>query len=236
MSKKVGSAQSGPAPKTPEAKRLEHVRKIRGVRSLSEFWRRLVKEQEDGDSFSVSYAAARNYHYDRSPPAAYLVRVAEVYDIRLSWLLTGDGEPTEMDELIRREREVAEGELTPIEKATERIVTDRLRSEFVLYDELAAYAKTMVWQAITVVGSDIYNRTERDGSHPEYVETGAATSAAAGIVGKSLAGPLLLLPGRWIDPDALDHYAVAMCQALMHACTRSPDMPNAGDVDVEESA
>ena len=223
MSKKVASAQSGPAPKTPEAKRLEHVRKIRGVRSLSEFWRRLVKKRTPDDSFSVSYAAARNYHYDRSPPASYLVRVAEVYDIRLSWLLTGDGEPTEMDEIIKSGRKSAEDEIMPIDEERERVVTERLREAFVLYDDLAPHAMTMVWQAIAVVGAEIYNSMERDGPHPEDVWTLAASLTAAQIVGTSLAGPMLLLPDRLISADSFNHYAVCMCQALMHACAPSPD-------------
>ena len=91
MSKTKQAPRPGPAPKTEMAQRLEHVRKMRGIPTLSEFHRKLIEPRDEGDAFQVSYAAARNYHYDRDAPASYLVRVADVFGVRLRWLLTGEG-------------------------------------------------------------------------------------------------------------------------------------------------
>jgi hypothetical protein len=61
--------------------------------SLRSFWQRLREGWDDG----VSYEAVRGYHYDREPPAAYLARVAQVFGVRLEWLITGTGPQTNLD-------------------------------------------------------------------------------------------------------------------------------------------
>jgi hypothetical protein len=86
--------QPAPAPKTSIAKRLEHVRATNGLESLLEFHQRLTAPHGSREGpFDVSYSAVRNYHFDREPPLSYLRRVAEVFGVRLAWLVTGEGEP-----------------------------------------------------------------------------------------------------------------------------------------------
>lgn len=96
--------------------RLKHVQDIRGVATLKEFHERL-----GGEEF-VSYGAVRNYHFiasdrtgrepkrqfgqdipadERVAPAPYLAAVARTFDVRLEWLVTGEGPVTE-EEYRRR--------------------------------------------------------------------------------------------------------------------------------------
>lgn len=86
-------ARRAPAPKTETAKRLEYVRALSRLPSLRAFHAHLAKNWQKTDG-SVSYEAVRNYHYDREPPAQYLARVAAVFGVPLTWLVTGEGQPT----------------------------------------------------------------------------------------------------------------------------------------------
>lgn len=83
-------ARPAPAPTTGTAKRLEYVRtEVARLPSLRSFWARLLEGWEG----AASYEAVRSYHFNREPPASYLARVAEVFDMRLEWLVTGQGSP-----------------------------------------------------------------------------------------------------------------------------------------------
>jgi hypothetical protein len=93
MSRIRRPARPAPPPKTETAKRLEHVRTQNGLPSLRSFWQRLQDGWEDG----ASYEAVRGYHWNREPPAAYLARVAQVFGVRLEWLITGTGPQTNLD-------------------------------------------------------------------------------------------------------------------------------------------
>ena len=78
--------------------RLEWVRKTHGFRDLRPFWRRVAAPHQGDDGYSISYDAVRTYHVvGREAPAAYLARVADVFGIRLVWLVTGRGLPTEAE-------------------------------------------------------------------------------------------------------------------------------------------
>lgn len=72
---------------TGYAKRLEHVRQLRGFRNVKAFWRALIADA----AYEVSYTAAVSYHLDVPPPVHYLSRVADVCSVRLEWLATGRG-------------------------------------------------------------------------------------------------------------------------------------------------
>ena len=84
-------ARPAPPAEMPSAKRLEDVRAWAGVPSLRGFWQQLAENWMEG---RVSYEAVRNYHYDREAPAAYLARVAKVFNVSLVWLITGDDHMT----------------------------------------------------------------------------------------------------------------------------------------------
>ena len=77
-----------PAPSIPEAERLETLRldHLSGM-SLAEFHRQLTSS----GSYRVSYAAVRNYHSHRKAPVDYYAQVSRVFDVRLEWLLFGEG-------------------------------------------------------------------------------------------------------------------------------------------------
>jgi hypothetical protein len=66
------------------AGRLEAVRSRTGLR-LTDFRKRLL----EGGEYEVSYQAVQNYHFDRSAPIDYLVRVAEVFGADFTYLATG---------------------------------------------------------------------------------------------------------------------------------------------------
>jgi hypothetical protein len=89
------------SPSIPEAKRLETLRleQLNGM-SLAEFHRRLTAS---GD-YRISYAAVRNYHTNRKAPVDYYARVSRVFDVRLEWLLFGDGEMTPPLQMARDSR------------------------------------------------------------------------------------------------------------------------------------
>lgn len=104
------------------ARRLDDVRKAVGVRGVRPFWLGLgtkengpevVTWDSHGETRRVAYSAARLYHSmtrgeHREPPAFYLARVAEVYGVRLEWLLNGEGEmlhsEAEANERVEAER------------------------------------------------------------------------------------------------------------------------------------
>ncbi|MEX2528550.1 MAG: hypothetical protein WEA09_13020 [Gemmatimonadota bacterium] len=78
------------------ARRLEAVRAHTGFPSIRSFWSKLDEGWTEG---SLSYEAARHYHYDRDAPTAYLWRIMEVFpDIRLPYLMAGDGPMTKQEE------------------------------------------------------------------------------------------------------------------------------------------
>lgn len=93
-----------PTPTKPMARRLEHVRTSEaGGIPLAEFHRRLCEGWPADLGRPASYEAARTYHYNRDAPAAYLARVAATFGVRLQWLATGEGAPTEAE--VRRKEE-----------------------------------------------------------------------------------------------------------------------------------
>ena len=75
-------------PAIPEAKRLEYLRLsyLDGM-SLAEFHRLLT---ESGD-YKISYAGVRNYHSIRKAPVDYYAQVSRIFEVRLEWLLFGEG-------------------------------------------------------------------------------------------------------------------------------------------------
>jgi hypothetical protein len=76
-------------------KRLEHVREVRGLRSVRKVQQRLKSQL----GYEVSYPSVRAYHVgEREPPAEYFVRFAELTGARLEWLLTGREPIFERDE------------------------------------------------------------------------------------------------------------------------------------------
>jgi hypothetical protein len=93
-----GRAGKKKAPERAISARLEHVRGRFGYKSRRAFWQALC----DGWDDPVSYEAVRMYHWKRQPPPSYLARVAEVFGVRLEWLITGEGRITEAEEEAAR--------------------------------------------------------------------------------------------------------------------------------------
>lgn len=99
MTKGISGRRPAPEPVTQMARRLEAIRKRFGVPSLRAFHARLAEGWDSENA--VSYEAVRNYHYDRDAPAAYLARVAEVFDVRIGYLVSGEGGMTAEEERAR---------------------------------------------------------------------------------------------------------------------------------------
>ena len=89
----LSHSHPSPPPQNEISARLEDIRQQKLIPTVKEFWTRLQKWADDGDEEFVSYASARLYHYDRTPPIAYLLRVSRVFSVSLWWLATGEGEP-----------------------------------------------------------------------------------------------------------------------------------------------
>lgn len=80
--------------------RLEAVRADAGL-SLRAFWRELVGggggggfdwENEDGDGPRYGYRTVTRYHRgEREAPVEYVARVAEIFGVRVEWLVNGSG-------------------------------------------------------------------------------------------------------------------------------------------------
>lgn len=67
------------------ADRLETVREHEGIRTITEFHRRVEEAGYEG-----SYSTARKYHAGENEPSlGYLVAVSEAFDRDLAWLATG---------------------------------------------------------------------------------------------------------------------------------------------------
>lgn len=98
------SARPADSPSIPSAARLEKVREKHGVPTVRDFIDRL--NEADGD-FQVKYDTARRYHRDREASADYYARVARVFGVSLEWLITGDREMDEEEELVRDVEEAA---------------------------------------------------------------------------------------------------------------------------------
>ncbi len=96
---------SPPKASIPEAKRLEILRleHLNGM-PLAEFHRQLTADED----YRVSYAAVRNYHTNRKAPVDYYAQVSRVFEVRLEWLLFGQGEMTPSLQQARDSRGAAE--------------------------------------------------------------------------------------------------------------------------------
>lgn len=75
------------------AARIRRTRETRGL-DIKEFHGRLVEEA----GLDTSYAAARNYDFDRVAPPEYLAAVNKLYGVSLKWLITGEGSVLEEDD------------------------------------------------------------------------------------------------------------------------------------------
>ncbi len=93
-----GRAGKKKAPERAISARLEHVRGRFGYKSRRAFWQALCDEWDE----PVSYEAVRMYHWKREPPPSYLARVAEVFGVRIEWLVTGEGRVTVAEEQAAR--------------------------------------------------------------------------------------------------------------------------------------
>ncbi len=169
--------------------RLEYVREsVAHAASLRAFWRLVTQEAPGRAMWGVSYDAVRTWHIDgREPPAAYLRRLAEVFGVRLQWLIQGIGAPT-----------VAEGALATAEQdADDEAATSvrALQEAFPPFATLAPHVRMLVFAVLGRMAP---------GWGP----------AAARRLGRALEVPLRALE---LDPpsdDAVGRYVVGMCATL----------------------
>lgn len=115
------TSRSHPDPKAkdPVSDRLEHIRHKHGLTRRA-FWLRLGEETDEGRKVTwvgadgvreqASYSSVRYYHYDRTPPLSYLLRVSEVFNVKLTWLASGVGPKHRTEEHIAVELAAVERE------------------------------------------------------------------------------------------------------------------------------
>ncbi len=177
-----------PPPDAPIRDRLEYVRTaIARTENLRDFWRLLTAAQTGRPAFS--YAAARTYHVQgREPPASYLARVAEVFGVRLEWLIRGEGAPTpETEEELRATVRVAG-------RAFARAVEDALIRVFPPYRRLGPAPRAAIWDLSRRTLASLVAAMPEDRGSVSGNEVGRA-------VGRYLAAPFDTLRQ---DAEALD--------------------------------
>lgn len=181
--------------------RLEHVRELRGVRSLKEFHQRL-----GGEDF-ISYAAVRNYHSvhnhsrrtvvrfgeetpkdERIAPAPYLARVADRFGVRLEWLATGEGPVT------IEEAELQSAGQDAVEVAA-KLVDSWRRGPDAFTDEVSSALK----------------------AHFGHLPSPVARAVFVHTLGRLRSNPALVIRGEDRSPDAL---AAILAQPVREVAAR----------------
>lgn len=194
-------------PATPVARRLEHVRHLHGVPTLRAFFDRLVEPRSPTDTYQLSYAAVRNYHFDREPPASYLARVAQVFGIKLEWLITGEGEPTAEREAAANLASTAARSLLE-NREVRREITEAFPA-FALIPPFFQDAALQAWSAHVLRGS----KDSRFG--PTSPTETAVQHEFATRIGRALMAPFECL-GIPTD-DVNDHQLLLYVLAISHA-------------------
>lgn len=211
MSKIEHKSQPNPGPQNVFAERLEHIRKIHGLRTLSDFHRELLEPRRENDDYEVSYAAVRNYHCDREPPASYLLRVADVFSIRLPWLLKGEGKPTEVEERLAE----LEAQNQEEQKPQGPNVWDILREELGPFVGVAGVPGGANREALDAALRLAEHEVRLDFTSLDD----ARVLKAAEQLGKYLRAALenapvnLLEHPRELNPDSVNDFVVGACQA-----------------------
>lgn len=189
-------------PETKTASRLEFVRTKVQCTTLREFWRELTKADYD-----ISYEAVRNYHYDREPPVDYLVQVSTTFDVNLTWLATGQGQPWPEEPGIDEAAEEAAGETW--RKEYESGIQEFLRS----YETLPPLAVAVVLRTCDRLYRDAQFRARLSG------KTGPTRAYIGRFVGKAIAGPLVNAVAGTVKAQDLhawqiESYVLSLCTAL----------------------
>lgn len=221
-------ARPGPAPVIPSAGRLEAVRAHTGFPSLRSFWGHLAEGWTEG---GVSYEAARNYHYDREPPVAYVRRIVERFpEIRLEWLVSGSGPMT---------REEEEGQEIQARMVRERAQAERWeRVPGLICEALGIEAPSdpgrslplwlsgavALWSSRRLAGwHRFFVHRRGEGDKPDEEELARA-------VGRALLAPLEALglhPGD-LDRNQFQDYALTMVAALAPVADIRPEEDSNG--------
>jgi hypothetical protein len=201
MNAKKQRGQPAPAPQTPISERLEQVRAFRRVPTLLEFHEKLTAAMPQRPPYEVSYSAIRNYHYDRDPPLEYLRRVADVFEVPLGWLVTGEGSIAGKD---------AEGTIKfTAEKASREAPLGRL-----VQGEIPPHVGALFAEVVQRLWL-----TQAARFSPKYFDEGPQYDDVAEGVAQRLMEPW----EKWLgfSPRGADfeNYAVAMLSALLTAGT-----------------
>jgi hypothetical protein len=235
-------ARSGKAPEIETARRLEEVRAHKGVLSLRSFWS-LLKDGWTEEAGRVSYEAMRKYHHKSPPSVAYLKRVAEVFEVRIQYLVGMDDAMTaDLEEVRRVGDEVAGDESeAPVERLSLDEFIGAVQLEF-----CAGCDRLQEDTVIRVVLTEACRRLFRARLLPRLQRPqeplidlntplsgigagvtritvpqtvhgdGKMVVAVAMVIGKALRAPFSHLPIRpedLSDDDLLDH-VVRTCQVL----------------------
>lgn len=193
-----GRAGKKKAPERAISARLEHVRSRKGYKSRRAFWQALC----DGWDDRVSYEAVRMYHWKREPPPSYLARVAEVFGVRIEWLITGEGRVTVAEE------EAARGAPVGAIPGPEHPHIDRL-------EPYAKSALLSAWSAIAEGQPGPLGRVMDDGSgktlsgHTWHELQLAVLAPLNRLIQAGLIGP-----GMEGSYEALSDYAAAVALAI----------------------
>lgn len=164
-----------------------------GVSSLKEFWGAL----RDRSKCSYSYQAVRNYHSGRDAPADYFVCVANAFDVRLEWLLTGEGLPTEVEQRANL------WGVTALTFAVDVSAFSQQAAQPIPFAHLLSpAAMALFWEMWKryVVGGEVPKEQQEE---------------LARALGRGIAAPLQELGITPDRSDALSDYFSLMCQSLI---------------------
>lgn len=156
---------------------------------------------EELDGFP-SYAAARNYEFDRDAPADYIARVAAVFGYDLEWLVFGTGSrfsASKQEEAVQLAQDLGE--------IIESAVGAALTEAFPPYPRLSPGTRLLL-------RSQIWHLA-RLGSAGDPIPHSDAMSDATEQVAKVLRYPVATLAPTYLDSGwHAEQYALAICQVL----------------------
>ena len=193
---------------------------LKKAKSIRAFHEEISNSEKWGSVPGSSYSMIHRYLRGKAtPPVEFIETAAEILGVRAAWLRTGEGGPTEEEELARRGQTRAEDDRDRAEDELLEEVEAIVRRIFPLYDNFPGYVQTMIWSTMGLIATEVREREVRDGTHPGGDD---ALRKASEIVAKSLYTPMSLVPPSLIDPDRFALYGVAICEALMHAISPFP--------------
>ncbi len=161
----------------------------------------------------ITYPTVHAYVKGTSTPSVdFLKEAAKLLGVRPAWLTLGEGAPTELEEIARlrhtRDEQDTEPHLMGIEEQVEEIIAEH----FPMIERAPTYAHGVVWHTISTLSAEFMYHAEAE---PDENHISGYATAAADLVARYLAAPILLYPDRVIDPIQFGQYITAACQGLL---------------------